>query len=309
MKIFTCEDCGKNFKQQLDLEKHKNRRIPCSIKRKDKKFECDNCGKTYTRYNGLKEHAQTCKKENKKENKSESESENINININKNKNINLETNLKPNPEIEMIELKRKLLELEKVMLEMKKNEINIQNPNLNSNSNNTINNSINNTDNSINNSNFNNQNVFLANYTGTGMPPLSVDDIEPILKRGFQIPIELTRAIHFNPKYPEYHNIYLPKPDEKRAMVFKDGMWKSINRDDIIDDIYEHKRAYVVENLDKYKTKLNAAKQKSLQRWLDAEENDQSVLNTKKDLQYLLYDNRHIVIDRKKNYEKKQIKK
>jgi hypothetical protein len=302
-KKILCDSCGKRFKNFLSLEKHKNKPAPCFIKREGKCFKCDFCLKTFTRHQNLKYHLEkSCKNK-------------IN-NINNNNAIN---------NSEILELKK---ELEEIKKQLKESQQEKQNNNLipsNNNTNTLANNSNNNmascsnnnmtnstiatssynTDNSINNTQ---QNVYFSNYTGNGMPPLSIEEIEPILKRGFQIPIELTRAIHFNPKYPEYHNIFLPKADEKRAMVYRDGMWKSINRDDIIDDIYEHKRAYVVENLDKYKKKLNASKQKSLQRWLDAEESDQSVINTKKDLQYLLYDNRHVVIERKKNYEKSKVK-
>ena len=34
-------------------------------------------------------------------------------------------------------------------------------------------------------------------------------DILKCLKKGFYSTIYLTEAVHFNPKYPEYHNVYI----------------------------------------------------------------------------------------------------
>lgn len=35
----------------------------------------------------------------------------------------------------------------------------------------------------------------------------------------FNSTLKLTDTIHFNPKHPEYHNIYIPSMKDKYAMV------------------------------------------------------------------------------------------
>jgi hypothetical protein len=297
---FGCHKCGKNFKQSAHLEKHLNRKFACDEKfnifgdeKKDPdeiekerkyKFHCDECEKSFTRKSNLIYH---------KENSCKAKKNNFSDKDEKIKKLEEENLRLKNLEKEMIEIKKNINEL-------KNNSTSNKNITKNSHNNN---NSHNNT--KINSENINQQNVFLNNYTGSGMPQLTPEQIEPLLKRGFQTPVELTRAIHFNPNFPEYHNVYLPRVNEKSAMIFVDGNWKTTDRDDIIENIYENKRSFVLENLDKYINKIEAPKQKSLKRWLDTKDNnDEAIINTKKDIQRLLYDNRHMAIDRKKELEK-----
>jgi hypothetical protein len=180
--------------------------------------------------------------------------------------------------------------------------------NSNNNSNNTnIDNSI---DNSINNSQLNTQqNIYLANYGPNNMPALTNDEIVNALKRGFQTPVELTRKIHFNPKFPEFHNIYIPRINERYGMIYTNDDWKIMDKDDLVEDIYENKRAFVVENLDTYINQLDEFKKKSLKRWLDRDDDDESVKNTKDDIKKLLFDNRKMAMARKKELENLNKKK
>jgi hypothetical protein len=301
-KNFGCYKCGKFFAQSAHLQKHLNRKFSCDKKidvdGKDKncdeikkgkeknKFSCDICNKSFTRKCNLEYHKNhSCK-------------------FDRNMILNKDDKIKKLEEenLRLKNLESEIIELKKTMDEIKNNNLSKQNI-TNSLHNNNNNNKNKNT--KINSDNINQQNFFLNNYTGNGMPPLTPEQIEPLLKRGFQTPVELTRAIHFNPNFPEYHNIYLPKINEKNAAIFIDGKWQITDRDDIIEDIYEHKRSFVLENLDKYLNKIDETKQKSLKRWLNTVDNeDESIINTKKDIQRLLYNNRHMVMDRKKAIEK-----
>jgi hypothetical protein len=173
-------------------------------------------------------------------------------------------------------------------------------------SNNTTNsNNNNNIDNSINTQ----QNIYLANYDPKNMPALTNDEIVAVLKRGFQTPVELTRKIHFNPKFPEFHNIFIPRINERYGMVFMNNDWRLMDKDDLVDDIYENKRAFVVENLDTFINQLNEFKKKSLKRWLDMDDDDESIKNTKDDIKKLLFDNRKLAMNQKKEIEKMNRKK
>ncbi len=48
-----------------------------------------------------------------------------------------------------------------------------------------------------------------------------------------------------------------------------------MDKDELVEDIYESKRAFVVENLETYINQLDELKIKSLKRWLDRDDYDE----------------------------------
>jgi hypothetical protein len=125
------------------------------------------------------------------------------------------------------------------------------------------------------------------------------------MKRGYQSTVELTKAIHFNPKYPENHNIYIPKINERHGMIFMNNDWRLIDKDELADDIYENKRDFIIQNLPKFIDKLDQFKKKSLLRFLENDDNDdEAIKNTKNDIKKLLYDYRKMAMNQKKEIEK-----
>jgi hypothetical protein len=197
---------------------------------------------------------------------------------------------------ENYELKKRIRILEKEL--KKKQNIIIKNNN-NCNTNSTINSN----NNFVNN---NQQNITLVGYQKENLDKIEKSEILAIMKRGFQAPVELTRTIHFNPKYPEYHNIFIPKINEKYGMVYVNGKWKIIDKNELVEDIYENKRDFIIQNLDNFINQLDENKKKSLKRWLDRDDDDESIKNTKNDIKMLLFDNRHMAMDRKKIMERQQ---
>jgi hypothetical protein len=70
-----------------------------------------------------------------------------------------------------------------------------------------------------------------------------------ILQTGFNSTVKLTEALHFNPNFPEYHNIYIPNMKDKYAMMHDGEKWSLVTKDDLISKIYEDKKNYIEENL------------------------------------------------------------
>jgi hypothetical protein len=92
-------------------------------------------------------------------------------------------------------------------------------------------------------------------------------------------------------------------------MIYTDDAWKITDRDELVNDIYENKRAFIIENLDTFINKLDENKKKSLKRWLDRDDDDEGIINTKEDIKRLLFDNRHMAMSRKKELDKLNKKK
>jgi hypothetical protein len=345
MKNFKCHKCTKAFTQQSHLDNHLNKKNPCdkilkksenlSTEKIDSKkmreclneLKCAYCDKEFSRKGNVLYHIEhNCKRV--KEIEEEKNKIFIRLKAEEEKQIKLKE--EENDKIKLLveenqklknalenkdkELEKKLEEklekkfdkkLQQELSKLKKSVTKVSHKN----SHNTAISNSNNTDNSINDSSIQ-QNIFLANYTGSGMPPIPQEEIIPLLKRGFQTSVELTKKIHFNPKYPEYHNVFIPRINEKYGMIYVNDNWKITDRDELVNDIYENKRAYVIENLDTFINKLDENKKKSLKRWLDKnDDDDESVINTKEDIKRVLFDNRHMAMARKKELERQNKKK
>ena len=80
------------------------------------------------------------------------------------------------------------------------------------------------------------------------------------MKRGFQAPVELTRTIHCNSKYPEFHNVFIPKINEKNGMIHIKDKWNLIDKNELSDDIYHRKRDFIIQNLEHYIDQLDEFK-------------------------------------------------
>jgi hypothetical protein len=157
--------------------------------------------------------------------------------------------------------------------------------------------------------NDNSQHLYLLNYNNENLSNLNENKVIANLNRGYQAPVEMTRLIHFDEEHPEHHNIYIPKINEKYAMVFKDDVWKLMDKNVLVDDIFENKKDYIIENLEKFIKRIDPKRLKSLKLFLNSEEYEIGIINTKENIKNLLYENRHLAMERKKEIDTKNKKK
>lgn len=104
--------------------------------------------------------------------------------------------------------------------------------------------------------------------------------------------LELIEMIHFNEKYPEYHNIYIPNMKDKYAIQYDGNNWNLIDKKELIDVIYNDKKNYIKENLDTIKNSLTKSQTKKLILFLSTDDNDSRILQIKEKIKLLLYNKR-----------------
>ena len=323
MKEYECEKCGKKFNKKSNYDNHKNRKVPCdqillnnniiakkkddnvNIKSDDKtnhinsiddtqketlllkndcgdiintknmqrylnELKCIYCNKKYSKKSNVMYHIKhNCKKVKEIEDQKQA----IFIKL---------TEEKEKEDNEIKNLKKVVCELEK---ELKKTQNIISNNNCN-----TILSII-----SIVtiipliNINNNQQNVVLVDYNKEDLSKIDKKEILAIMKRGFQAPVELTRTIHCNPKYPEFHNVFIPKINEKNGMVHIKDKWNLIDKNELSDDMYHRKRDFIIQNLEHYIDQLDEFKIKSLKRWLNTTDDDNEAIINKKEISKMCY--------------------
>jgi hypothetical protein len=156
-----------------------------------------------------------------------------------------------------------------------------------------------------NNGNINNgvQNIILIGYGKEDMSQIDRSDILKGYKDGFYSTLELTDTVHFNPKYPEYHNVYISSMKNKYAMMYDGTDWNLVKKNVLIDKIYSKNKNYIEENLDDFYDSLTKSQIKALNRWTDIEDDtDKRIREIKESIKMLLYNKRDISIKTRKDH-------
>jgi hypothetical protein len=191
------------------------------------------------------------------------------------------------------EMEEKIKEMEEKMKKMEKSNKQLVNElkeikhstKINGNNNNNVNNgTVNNTTN----------NIVIVGHGKEDMSKIDYNDMLKILTKGYDSTIHLTEAVHFNPKYPEFQNIYISNIKDKYALMYDGEKWILITKEDLIDKIYNNKKNYIEDNLEKYVESLPKIYVNSLNRWLNTDETDPRITKIKNDIKILLYNSRKL---------------
>jgi len=157
----------------------------------------------------------------------------------------------------------------------------------------------NNTNNGVINNNCNVNNIYLVGYGKEDMSKIDRSDLLKGIKMGFNSTLKLIDTIHFNPKYPEFHNVYISSMKNKYAMMYDGADWTLVMKDELIDKMYDHKRNYIEENMDDFLDSLTRSQINALHRWLDAADDHPYIDKIKNDIKLLLYNKRKMVLNNK----------
>lgn len=125
------------------------------------------------------------------------------------------------------------------------------------------------------------------------------NDLLKVFRSGFNSTLQLTETTHFNPKYPEFHNVYISSMKNKYAMTYDGNDWALVMKDELIDKMYDNKRDYIEENLDEFLDSLTNSQVRALQRWMDTDDDHHYVKKVKNDMKLMLYNKRKMAINSK----------
>jgi len=124
---------------------------------------------------------------------------------------------------------------------------------------------------------------------------------ECMTKQYMSIP-HLIKMVHFDPKHPENHNIYVSNIQSKQLFLYDGKKWILKNKDETIDNLIsssEYKLKETLgkwiqdeENKEKYAFAINKFK-----KYLEMKDNDQVTNNIKEEIKLMLYNNRELCKD------------
>lgn len=142
-----------------------------------------------------------------------------------------------------------------------------------------------------------NNNIILVNYGNEDMAKIDKKEILKALNSGYFSPVSLTETVHFNPKYPEYHNVFISNIKNRYAMMYVDGKWILTLKGDLINQLYEDKKSYIEENFEQFVKSLPESRKKALHKWLEMDDEDPKIIDIKEQLKLLLYNSRDMIDD------------
>jgi hypothetical protein len=274
-----CNVCLKEFKRRENLEYHMTNNVCCHTQKINKSHDdymCKFCEKTFTTATSMYRHINhTCRMKKNEDSKRDEIYERL-LELEKNNKVLIQ-------KTEHFEKENK--DLKKEVIILKKNVNKVSKITHNTTNNNIINNGI----------------VANINLIGYGKEDLSKIDKKDILKaiqHGFDSTIKLTEILHFNPKHPEYHNVYITNVKNKYAMMFDGKDWNLTMKDVLINKIYDDKKNYIEENLDDFIESLSSSRKNALERWLATNDDDDRINKVKNEIKLLLYNKRNLITDK-----------
>ena len=142
------------------------------------------------------------------------------------------------------------------------------------------------------------QNIKLLAYSNTDTSHLTDNDYLKCLKHSnFCIP-HLIEKIHFDPKKPENHNIYISNLKNNYAMIYDGNKWNLKDRDEVINNILDEKEVIVEQKLEEWieNGKNYPDIMKKFNRYLEKKENDTVLNKVKNEIKLMLFNNREMIV-------------
>ena len=142
-----------------------------------------------------------------------------------------------------------------------------------------------------------NQNIKILAYDNTDLSHLTNNDYLKCLKHSnFCIP-HLIQKIHFNPKKPENHNIYISNLKNNYVMIYNGNKWMINDREESIQNLIDEKESIIEQKLEEW---IENGEQypdimKKFNRYLEKRENDKVLNKIKSEIKMMLFNNRDIV--------------
>lgn len=261
--LSECRHCEKYFYNRKDLFEHLN---ICEeykeylSKKNDGKYECEYCNKEFNSRQNKWYHLKTCKE------KKKDDEEKSNL-------LDLVNMLNQQLKEQRNEFKEELSKRDKQIDELiKKAGMTIGTQNIQ-------------------------QNIKILAYKDTDLSHLTDKDYLQCLSRSNMVIPNLIKRIHFNPKKPENHNIYISNIKNKYVMIYDGKKWNLQSREEAIDDMIDTNEMVIEQKLEEW---LENGKEypeimKKFNRYIEKKEKDEVINKIKEEIKLILFNNRKSV--------------
>ena len=145
----------------------------------------------------------------------------------------------------------------------------------------------------------NNPTFIVNNYSDTDLTKLTDKTYNKIIKdaeEAYRIIPNLIKHLHFNPKIPENHNVYLSNRNKnnKYLQVYKDKHWETINKTAEIDNLINDKETNISDWIGEKGEKYPEAAEK-YNEYLEQKYDEDTAKLIKEEVELVLYNGRHMI--------------
>ena len=140
-------------------------------------------------------------------------------------------------------------------------------------------------------------NIKLLAYDKTDLSDLTEKDFIRCFNHNNMCVPHLVKRIHFNPKKPENHNVFISNLKSGHIMIYDGIQWNTYVRDEVVNDIFDDKHDILEQKIEEW---ISIGKDYPIiyhkfKRYLDKINNDVVIKKVKDELKLTLYNNRNIV--------------
>ena len=142
-----------------------------------------------------------------------------------------------------------------------------------------------------------NQEIKILAYKDTDLSHLTDKDYLKCIKHSnFCVP-NLIEKIHFNPKKPENHNIYISNLKNNYAMIYNGSKWMICDREDSIQSLIDQNEGILEQKIEEWLENGNEYPEimKKFNRYIEKKEDDKVLNKVKNEIRLMLFNNRDMI--------------
>jgi hypothetical protein len=79
-------------------------------------------------------------------------------------------------------------------------------------------------------------------------------------------------------------------------MIYRNGSWQAITKNELIDKIYNDKKNYIENNIEQFYESMTISQKNALQRWLHTDDDHPKIREIKEEIRLLLFNKKELIM-------------
>jgi|SaaInlStandDraft_4_1057021.scaffolds.fasta_scaffold00927_7 hypothetical protein len=129
-----------------------------------------------------------------------------------------------------------------------------------------------------------------------------------LIGRGFNSVPMLIKYVHFNKKIPEFHNVFVSNTQNSFTYAYNGGSWNVVSKSEAVKQLIDDGKDILVEKFNELKNELPQSSIKKFTNFIEKQDDDKIVSWMQNEVKMILYNNRKLPMQLKKEMKKLESK-